>query len=80
MVTERNWVLVLPTELLPRCIGGGGHEKSKNGLRKWFDTDCPIEWFHFQCVGLSAVPSGEWVLSQSKLSLCSNKICRVFQI
>ena len=28
--------------------------------------DCPIEWFHFQCVGLSTAPSGEWFCEQCK--------------
>ena len=28
--------------------------------------DCPIEWFHFQCVGLSTAPSGEWYCEQCK--------------
>lgn len=24
------------------------------------NADCPIEWFHFQCVGLAAKPKGKW--------------------
>ena len=28
--------------------------------------DCPMEWFHFQCVGLSTAPSGEWFCEQCK--------------
>ena len=24
------------------------------------NNDCPIEWFHFQCVGLSSKPKGKW--------------------
>lgn len=24
------------------------------------NIDCPIEWFHFQCVGLAAKPKGKW--------------------
>ncbi|XP_064398780.1 inhibitor of growth protein 5-like isoform X2 [Halichondria panicea] len=24
------------------------------------NADCPIEWFHFQCVGLTAKPKGKW--------------------
>ena len=24
------------------------------------NIDCPIEWFHFQCVGLSSKPKGKW--------------------
>ena len=23
-------------------------------------SQCPIEWFHFQCVGLSCKPKGKW--------------------
>ena len=23
-------------------------------------TQCPIEWFHFQCVGLTSKPKGKW--------------------
>ena len=29
--------------------------------------DCPIEWFHFQFVGLSTAPSGEWICEQCKV-------------
>ena len=25
-----------------------------------FLLQCPIEWFHFQCVGLTAKPKGKW--------------------
>ncbi|XP_037084045.1 inhibitor of growth protein 5-like [Pollicipes pollicipes] len=24
------------------------------------NTDCPIEWFHFSCVGLTSSPRGKW--------------------
>lgn len=24
------------------------------------NADCPIEWFHFQCVGLTSKPKGKW--------------------
>lgn len=24
------------------------------------NNDCPIEWFHFQCVGLTSKPKGKW--------------------
>ncbi len=24
------------------------------------NLDCPIEWFHFQCVGLTSKPKGKW--------------------
>ncbi|RYH14169.1 hypothetical protein EON65_34015 [archaeon] len=23
--------------------------------------DCPLEWFHFECVGLTAEPTGRWI-------------------
>ena len=26
--------------------------------------NCPYEWFHFDCVGLSEEPSGEWFCSE----------------
>ena len=25
---------------------------------------CPIEWFHFQCVGLVDAPSGKWLCTE----------------
>jgi hypothetical protein len=25
-----------------------------------FYSQCPIEWFHFQCVGLTSKPKGKW--------------------
>ncbi|XP_063710544.1 inhibitor of growth protein 4-like isoform X2 [Symsagittifera roscoffensis] len=28
------------------------------------NPDCPIEWFHFNCVGLSAKPKGKWFCSR----------------
>uniref|UniRef100_A0A0R3QK12 PHD domain-containing protein n=1 Tax=Brugia timori TaxID=42155 RepID=A0A0R3QK12_9BILA len=24
------------------------------------NKQCPIEWFHFQCVGLTEAPKGKW--------------------
>ena len=24
------------------------------------NPDCPIEWFHFECVGLTEQPRGKW--------------------
>lgn len=30
------------------------------------NPSCPIDWFHFKCVGLTAVPKGEWFCSQCK--------------
>nr|XP_057923462.1 inhibitor of growth protein 3 [Doryrhamphus excisus] len=28
------------------------------------NTDCPIEWFHYGCVGLSEAPKGKWFCPQ----------------
>ena len=28
------------------------------------NPDCPIEWFHFQCVGLVSKPKGKWYCSR----------------
>ncbi|KAH7684574.1 Inhibitor of growth protein 4, partial [Aphelenchoides avenae] len=28
------------------------------------NNDCLIEWFHFQCVGLTAKPRGKWFCPQ----------------
>ena len=25
-----------------------------------YSMQCPIEWFHFQCVGLTSKPKGKW--------------------
>lgn len=50
---ERNWVLVLLMELLPRWW------KARERLRL-------IAWFHFQCVGLLTAPSGECFGEQYK--------------
>lgn len=25
------------------------------------NTDCKIEWFHFECVGLTGPPKGKWI-------------------
>jgi hypothetical protein len=28
------------------------------------NPDCPIEWFHFGCIGLTAKPRGKWYCSK----------------
>ena len=28
------------------------------------NPDCPIEWFHFEYVGLVDVPSGKWLCTE----------------
>jgi len=35
------------------------------------NKDCPIEWFHFQCVGLVAKPKGKWYCEQCNVSMKS---------
>lgn len=32
------------------------------------NPECPIEWFHFACVGLEATPRGKWYCDQCKSS------------
>lgn len=54
----------------------GRNEKGKSGLGKWFERDCPIEWFHFQCVGLSTAPSGERYCEQWKGMAMGVHLCR----
>lgn len=36
------------------------HQVSYGEMIGCDNTDCPIEWFHFGCVGLSAKPKGKW--------------------
>mmetsp|Transcript_32651 Transcript_32651/g.55059 ORF Transcript_32651/g.55059 Transcript_32651/m.55059 type:complete len:261 (+) Transcript_32651:60-842(+) len=33
------------------------------------NPDCPIEWFHFQCVGLTATPKGKWYCPQCNTAM-----------
>lgn len=28
---------------------------------------CPIEWFHFDCVGITEAPSGKWICAECKV-------------
>ena len=37
------------------------------------NKNCPYEWFHFPCVGLTAKPEGKWYC-QKCLTLFSNLI------
>lgn len=30
------------------------------------NDDCEIEWFHFECVGLTAQPAGKWYCPECK--------------
>ncbi|KAJ6645808.1 Inhibitor of growth protein 4 [Pseudolycoriella hygida] len=32
------------------------------------NVECPIEWFHFACVGLATEPNGKWVCSDKTLN------------
>ncbi|ORZ29298.1 hypothetical protein BCR44DRAFT_1396857, partial [Catenaria anguillulae PL171] len=31
------------------------------------DSDCPYEWFHYACVGLTKAPKGQWYCSECAL-------------
>lgn len=28
------------------------------------NKECPVEWFHIACIGLSQIPKGKWFCSQ----------------
>jgi hypothetical protein len=30
------------------------------------NVDCPLEWFHYQCAGLSAPPKGKWYCKECR--------------
>ena len=36
------------------------HQVSYGEMIGCDNTDCPIEWFHFGCVGLTSKPKGKW--------------------
>ena len=36
------------------------HQVSYGEMIGCDNTDCPVEWFHFACVGLSSKPKGSW--------------------
>ncbi|CAH1772651.1 unnamed protein product, partial [Owenia fusiformis] len=36
------------------------HQVSYGEMIGCDNPDCPIEWFHFACVGLQAKPKGKW--------------------
>ncbi|KAH7091719.1 hypothetical protein BKA62DRAFT_645501 [Auriculariales sp. MPI-PUGE-AT-0066] len=37
------------------------------------EQDCPHEWFHFACVGLTAQPKGKWFCPDCKVKLSKKK-------
>lgn len=42
------------------------HQVSYGEMIGCDNPDCPIEWFHFGCVGLSQKPKGKWFCSRCK--------------
>ena len=40
------------------------HQVSYGEMIGCDNSDCPIEWFHFGCVGLTAKPKGKWFCSK----------------
>jgi len=42
------------------------HQVSYGEMIGCDNPDCPIEWFHFGCVGLSAKPKGKWFCARCK--------------
>lgn len=47
------------------CFCGG---KGRGEMIGCENKDCPVEWFHIECVGLGKVPPGKWFCRQ-----CLNK-------
>lgn len=45
------------------------HQVSFGQMIMCDNKSCAIEWFHFQCVGLTAVPKGKWYCDN-----CKNKV------
>ena len=46
-----------PDDKREECICGGRGRGEMVGCE---NPECPSEWFHLQCVGLSKVPAGKW--------------------
>jgi len=42
------------------------HQVSYGEMIGCDNPDCPIEWFHFGCVGLSSKPKGKWFCARCK--------------
>lgn len=40
--------------------------KNKGDMVACDADDCPIEWFHLECVGLSEPPKGKWICNECK--------------
>ena len=36
-------------------------------------VQCPIEWYHYQCVGLAHQPSGKWICPKCSQSMDSKR-------
>jgi len=52
------------------CLCKGGE---KGRMIKCDNGDCPIEWFHFRCVKVTAKPKGKWHCPKCKPKLASSR-------
>ena len=43
------------------CLNGG---PESGDMIACDNPGCPIEWFHFECVGLVDAPSGKWLYTE----------------
>ena len=43
------------------CLNGG---PESGDMIACDNPGCPIEWFHFECVGLVDAPSGKWLYTK----------------
>ncbi len=37
------------------------------------NDDCPVEWFHYACVGLTEAPKGKWFCKECKEQMAKKK-------
>jgi chromatin modification-related protein YNG2 len=49
-------------------------QPSFGGMVACDSKDCPYEWFHYKCVGLSDTPKGVWYCPDCRLRLSKSKL------
>ena len=37
------------------------------------NKDCPIEWFHFDCIGIKNAPEGNWYCPECRPLVCARR-------
>merc|ERR1712112_132025 len=49
--------------------GGGSNQVSYGDMVACDNADCPYEWFHYPCVGVTAPPKGKWYCQPCQASM-----------